>query len=391
MTRSGKIGRLVLCLAFFWLLPFANLAKPVYTKDDFKIDFSGYVQEQALYAPMILNDYFLLSQTRFRPVLDFNFGKGFSAEFSQTLLLSAGNALQNPAYQLARKFPQPTYFNWYYHFIDNSDMSLDWDVYRAWVAYEGKKFKVVAGRQRMAYGSALFYSPLDLFNPKSPLSLNPGERVGVDGASMEYELGPSSYVSLAYGIGDNWDETRLALYYKTTVKAFDLHFLVARIFTDYIVGGAFSGNLKDGSLYGELSYTMPDHYLKNYVRGTVGYAYKFKNGISMVIEYYHDGGRLSVSVQNGSELLFSTKLGLVTIDRNLLCLSTGFSLTSLLGFSSAIIYDMDGGSFFIGPSFSISATQSISISLGAQLFGGNQQGDFGVLPQILWGQVIWNF
>ncbi len=364
--------------------------KPVYEKDDFKIDFSGYIQEQALLAPILLNDYFLLSQSRFRPLLDFNFGHGFTADFSQTLLLSAGNALQNPAYQFARKFPQPTYFKWDYYFVDTTDLNLDWSVYRAWVAYEGKKFKAVVGRQRIAYGSALFYSPLDIFNPVSPLSLNPGERVGVDGASMEYELGPSSYASLAYGIGDSWDKSRLAFYYKTTVKAFDLHFLAARIFKDYIVGGAFSGNVKDGNLYGELSYTIPDHDL-NYVRGTVGYSYKFKNGILMILEYYHDDGVLSDSGQNGSELLFSTKQGLVTIDRNFLCLSTGFSLTSLLGFSSAIIYDMDGGSFFIGPSFSYSATQSVTIAAGAQLFGGNPQGDFGALPQFLWGRVIWNF
>jgi len=267
---------------------------------------------------------------------------------------------------------------------------LDWSIYRAWLAYETKKFKAVVGRQRIAYGSAMFYSPLDIFNPISPLSLEPEERVGVDGASMEVELGPSSYTSLAYGIGNSWDETRLAAYYKTTVKSFDLHFLAARIFEEYILGAAFSGYVKEGSLYGELSYTIPDHGL-NYVRGTIGYEYNLKNGILLIAEYYHNDGVISLSDLNSAELMFSTQRGLATIDHNFLCLSAGFDLNPLLRFNSAIIYDMDAGAFYIGPSFSYSAPHSITVAAGTQLFGGNQRGDFGMLPPFLWGRVRWDF
>ena len=371
------------------LLAVSSSGKPVYMKDDFKIDFSGYIQEQALLAPLLLNDYFLLSQSRFRPVLDFNFGHGLTADFSQTLLLSAGNALQNPAYQYARKFSQPTYFKWDDYFVDTSDLNLDWSVYRAWVAYEGKKFKAVVGRQRIAYGSAMFYSPMDLFNPISPLSLQPEERVGVDGASMEIQLGQSSYASLAYGIGNSWDQTRLAIYYKTTIKSYDLHFLAARIFSDYIAGFAFSGYLKDGSLYGEATYTIPDHGL-NYFRGTIGYSYKLKSGVFLIAEYYHNGESSGADLNN-AELLFATKQGLTTIDRNFLCTSAGFEVIPLVSFNSAIIWDMDAGAFYIAPSLSYSASSSISVAAGAQLFGGNQQGDFGSLPPFLWGRVRWDF
>jgi hypothetical protein len=391
MTRSAINKLFALALVFLaGMFASRGNGKPVYTKDDFKIDFSGYVQEQALDAPMFYGSSFDLSQARFRPVLDFNFGHGLSAEFSQTLLLSSGSAISNPAYLIARKYPQPTYFKWDYYFVDTTDLNLDWSVYRGWVAYESKKFKAVVGRQRIAYGSAMFYSPLDIFNPISPLSLEPEERVGVDGASMEFELGQSSYASLAYGIGDSWDETRLAAYYKTTVKSFDLHFLAARIFTEYTVGAAFSGYVRDGSLYGEFSYTIPDHGL-NYVRGTIGYEYNFKNGILMIAEYYHNDGVLSLSDMNNAELMFSTQRGLATIDHNFLCLSAGFDLNPLLRFNSAIIYDMDAGSFYIGPSFSYSAPRSITIAAGAQLFGGNPGGDFGLLPPFLWGRVRWDF
>jgi hypothetical protein len=390
MTRSETRILLVLAALMAGLIAARGAAKPVYAKDDFKIDFSGYIQEQVLDAPYFYGSSFDLSQARLRPVLDFNFGHGLTADFSQTFLLSSGSAISNPAYLLARKYPQPTYFKWDYYFVDTTDLNLDWSVYRAWVAYEGKKVKAVVGRQRIAYGSAMFYSPMDLFNPISPLSLEPDERVGVDGASMEVELGQSSYASLAYGIGDSWDETRLALYYKTTVKSYDLHFLAARIFSDYIAGFAFSGYLKDGSLYGDATYTMPDHGL-NYWRGTIGYEYNLKSGILLIAEYYHNDGVYSAADLSSAALLFSTQRGLATIDHNFLSASAGFDVMPLLRFNSAIIYDMDAGAFYIGPSFSYSAPHSVTFYAGAQLFGGNQRGDFGSLPPFLWGRLRWNF
>jgi len=73
MTRSA-INKLF-ALAFVVLAGMVaprGYGKPVYSKDDFKIDFSGYLQEQILDAPYFYGSSFDLSQARFRPVLDLN-------------------------------------------------------------------------------------------------------------------------------------------------------------------------------------------------------------------------------------------------------------------------------------------------------------------------------
>ena len=391
MTRSGDFLRVLSGSALlFGLFAFSALTKPIYSKDDFRIDFSGYLQEQALHSPDFFGASFDLSQTRWRSALDFNFGKALSAELSQTLEASAGSALDNPFYVLSSEMKPPTYFKWDKRLIDDEEMWLEFSIYRAWLAYENDRIKAIIGRQRIAFGSAYFYSPMDIFNPISPLSLEPLERVGVDGASLEIDFNPTSYLTLAYGAGEILDQSRFATYFKTTVKSYDLHFLAARIFTDYILGFAFSGYLKEGGLYGEATYTMPEDQ-DNFFRGTIGYQYSFKNSLVLTAEYYHNDGVISGLEMTNPASFLSTQNGLITINRNFLALSTGFDLTPLIRFSSAVMYDLDAGSFFIGPSFTYSAPHSITASAGTQLFDGSKNTDFGFLPNFLWARIRWDY
>ena len=208
--------------------------------------------------------------------------------------------------------------------------------------------------------------------------------------SVQYNFGPTSYLTAAYGIADTINQSSFACYYKTTVKAFDLHFLAAHISQEWVGGFAFAGNVQEGNLYGELSYTWPEH-ADSFFRGTIGYQYNFKNGMLVIAEYYHNEGVLSAaSSANTGTLLFSSQ-GLVTIDRNFLGLSTGFNLTPIIRYTGAILYDLDAGSFYLGPSFSYSAPHSITFAAGAQLFGGNRKGDFGSLPAFDWARLRWDF
>jgi len=387
MTRSG-INRALLALAL--LLAPAALAAPLYSKDEFKVDFSGYLMEQALDSRDFFGSNFTLAQTWLRPVLGFNFPKGVSAELSQTLILNSGSALDNPLYLLSQENPVPAYFKWDKRLADEDEFWLDWNIYRAWAQYEDERMVFTLGRQRIAFGSAFFYSPMDIFNPVSPLSLLPEERLGVDGANLELELGPSSRINLAYGIGDVIDESRFATYLKTTVGQADLHFLAARIYQDWTAGFGFAANLKDGSLYGEATYTWPEtgH---DYFRGTIGYQYSFPESVLLTAEYYHNEGVLSLAGLGQAAALFSQPDPLKTLDRNFLALSTSAELDPLLRLITALIYDLDAGSFYIGPSFAYSAPHSITFQAGAQLFGGSQKGDFGLIPNFHWAQLRWDF
>ena len=365
-------------------------ATELLSRDPFRLDYSGYLQEQILSASDFGGRSFTLGQTRARLTLDGTFYRNFSAEFSQTLEANYGSALQNPIYALSAQAPPPTYFRWDHSFYPGKDPSLNWSVYRAYAEYQNPKVSLILGRQRIAFGSALFYSPMDLFNPISPLALEPEERVGVDAAFFEARLAQFTYLDLAYGVGDLIGESRFAVQAKTTLHSYDLSLLGARIFEDWIAGGAFSGYLKGGGFYGELTYTMPDHRY-NYLRGAVGYQYSFANSVNLVAEYYHNDGVLTPSLTGSAGAFLSGQSGLATVHRNFLGLSSGIDYTALVRLSGAVLLDLDSGSFFLGPALVYSAPDSITLTLGAELFSGRPGSEFGFLPDFYYARLRWNF
>jgi len=360
------------------------------SRDAFRLDYSGYLQEQVISAGEFGGRSFTLGQTRSRLVLDATFHKKFSAEFSQTLAADYGSALINPVYALSAQAPPPTYFRWDHSFYPGKDPSLDWSVYRAYGKYENAQVSLILGRQRIAFGTALFYSPMDLFNPVSPLALEPEERVGVDAAFFEARLAQFTYLDLAYGVGDLIDESRFAVQAKTTVHSYDLSLLGARIFEDWIAGGAFSGYLKAGGLYGEMTYTMPETG-SNYLRATLGYQYSFANSVNLVAEYYHNDGVLAPATPGLVSSFLAGQAGLATLHRNFLGLSSGIDYTALVRLSGAVLFDLDYGSFFLGPALTYSAPYSITLTLGAQLFSGGPKSEFGFLPDFYYARLRWNF
>ncbi len=378
---------------FFWIIflfAFKGYCLPVISQDNFRLDFSGYLQEQGLHSPDFWGSEFSLNQARARLVLDFSFWDRLRMNLSQSLELSSGSALKNPFYQLSHSMAPETYFHWEKKLVDEEDYQLDWSIYRAWLGYEDNRIKIRLGRQRIALGSAYFYSPLDIFNPTSPLSLEPEERVGVDGASLEVYLGRNTYLSFAYGIGDVIDESRFAGFFKTTLKSYDLTFMGARLFQDWVFGLAFSGYISSASFYGELSYTLPEE-TDEFFRGTLGVQYSFPENIFFTAEYYHNEGLLLEEDFYSSSGMAIYQDPLRTLDRNFLGISVNAELTPLVQFTSGMVYDLDSNCFFIGPGFSYLAPYSLTVQAGVQLFGGQEEGDFGFLPNFFWARLRWDF
>jgi len=391
MTRSAdrKISPLALALWIgFFSLP--GQAQEILSPEDFQIELSGYLQELGMHSDDFFGQSLDLSQTRVRLTFDFDFSRGVSGEFSQTLQGESGSAFFNPVFQLSREIETPTYFDWDSEVEDQDDHRLDWSVYRAWLKYENEKLSLTAGRQRIALGTAYFFSPMDIFNPVSPLALESEERVGVDGAGLELALNENTYLTFAYGIGDVIGESKFAADFKTTIQSYDLSLLSARLLEDWVIAAGFSGYLKNGSLYGEAAYTFPEAG-DQFLRTIVGYQYSWKNSIILTAEYFYNEGIFTEEMLTNPALLAANQDPLVTIGKNFLCLSIGFDLNPLLRFNAAAIYELDHGSFFVGPGLSYSASNNLTLAAGAQMLNGSDQGDFGIMPGLVWAKVRWDF
>jgi len=373
----------------FGIFGFTAQAGLIYSQDEFKIELSGYLQTQGIHAEEFFQEPFDLGQSRLRLSLDAALPNRVKIELSQNLETSYGGALHNSVYQFAQDLKPATYFQWHKRLIEEEDFWLDWEIYRAYLSFENEKIKFILGRQRIALGNAFFYSPLDIFNPQNPISLEPEERLGVDGASLEFNLAPNRDLIFGYGLGEVIDESRFALYYKFLVNSYDIGVLSARIYQDWVFGASFFGYIKEGGFYGEATYTLPEPG-ENYFRATIGYQYAFSNSWILILEYYHNDGVLQ-STPEDMELLLLNQDGLITMNRNFLGVSAGAEITPLLRFNSGIIYDIDGSSFFIAPSIIYSAPYSITLQAGMQLFAGDGEGEFSWLPNLLWARIRWDF
>ena len=92
----------------------------------------------------------------------------------------------------------PQYWRADANYVERGDVYGRHRLYRAAVTLTRGDVDLKLGRQRIAWGTGRFWSPLDILNPVSPLALEREERVGVDAALLEAKLGPLSRASLVY-------------------------------------------------------------------------------------------------------------------------------------------------------------------------------------------------
>jgi hypothetical protein len=122
---------------------------------------------------------------------------------------------------------------------------------RLWMDYTAGGIEATAGRQRIAWGTALVWNVIDVFNPKSVLDFDYEEKPGADALRVQYYTGPLSHVELADKPGRTTKESVIAGLYSINVSAYDLY-AVGGIRKDrWMAGGAWAGDVKGAGFRGE--------------------------------------------------------------------------------------------------------------------------------------------
>ncbi len=377
-------------LALAIIAPHRADAIELYSTDKLSLHASGYLQDQAQHTEGFFGEPFDRNQARIRPEFNARIGDNLTGFYSHTLEMNIGSCLETLDYQFLKRLPPATYYDWDWTIEDNDRRHVRSSVYRAYMVYEEEQVRIVAGRQRVAWGTALFWNPTDLFNPVSPISLEPMEREGVDGLSAELMLKEFTYLNLVYGIGDKWSESQFAIRLKTTIKSLDVSVMAGKFQENEVVGADFSGYVADGSLYGEGTYTRTKTMSSgsegdDYIRISLGYQYSFSNSAAFAVEYYHNGGILTWEGDPYAPFpvdMFSDPLA--TFGRNFLGAMAGYDLTPLVRWDMTFIFDLDKGGIFLGPHVSYLASGAITIEGGMQAFGGEPEGEYALMHDIFW-------
>jgi len=128
---------------------------------------------------------------------------------------------------------------------------------RLWLDYSSGNLEATLGRQRIAWGTALVWNVIDIFNPQSILDFDYEEKPGSDAFRAQYYTGPVSKVEVSVKPGkDKRHSVAAGLIW---VNAFSTDFFaLAGVRNDrWVLGGAWAGSVLKAGFRGEFLFSAP--------------------------------------------------------------------------------------------------------------------------------------
>lgn len=273
-------------------------------------------------------------------------------------------------------------------YTDKEHIYAKYSLYRAYLEYYDPNLQASAGKQLIDWGRCRFFSPMDLFNPISPLQIEREERIGVDALNFDVALTSLSSFNLVFSPQRKAENSSLGsrLYYR--MENFDLFFAAGEFRKNEVVGFCFDGYMGNGGIRGEFTQTHADG-SRDYLRGVIGAEYNFPNKIYVLGEYFYNGGAESNFAQFLDSYQFSSKA--LSLKKNLFGLWIGYEITPLLKWDNYAVYDFDQKSVFINPELRYNLRQNLDVSAGIQFFRGNSDSEFGNYQDVYYLQAKYFF
>jgi len=259
----------------------------------------------------------------------------------------------------------------------------DHKLYRAYVSYYDPSFQVTVGKQKIDWGRARFYSPMDLFNPINPLAVESAERIGADAINIEMPVGSGSTINAVYAAQDRPENAKAGIRFFHPWNNYDVGWMAGEFNDDTVVGGMLDGYMGGAGVRGEWTYTWADDG-REFLRAVVGVEQQLAK-LHVLLEYFYNGG-----VDNNdpsrflSDLVYADQIR--SMQKNLVSLWTDYKLTTLLTFNNYVIYDTDQQSAFVSPELKYNVMENFDVSAGAQLPWGSSDSEFGSYEALYYTQ-----
>jgi len=165
------------------------------------------------------------------------------------------------------------------------------------VAYTGDRTVIRFGRQAISWGNGLLYTPMDIFNPFDPTTVDKEYKSGDDMLYGQYLLADGSDIQAVAVVrrdlftGDvEADQSSLAVKYHGFAKAYEYDLLLAEHYDDFVVGVGGSADIAGAVWRGDLVWTHTD--TQSAVTAVAGGSYAWVAGThnwTGSMEYYYNG------------------------------------------------------------------------------------------------------
>ena len=299
-----------------------------------------------------------------------------------------GNYLDTAQFRLQKNLPADTYWRAQQTYVDEEGYYGQHRVYRASLTWISDAADIRVGRQRIAWGTGRFFSPLDILNPFSPIALERGERVGVDALLIEVKLDPLSRVSAVYAPEHDAEKSSAAVLWHSNYRGFDYSLVAGRFKQQNVIGADLAGQIGQAGVRAELTRTRRSSG-SSFTRMLIGVDYAFANTLTLTGELYRDGAGASDPALYNFGSLFSGRAQ--NVGRRYAAVHAGYDITPLLKANLDAVSNLDDRSYYLSPSVTWSIKSSLDLSIGAQLFNGRAGSEYSVLKNKAYTQVQWFF
>jgi hypothetical protein len=332
-------------------------------------------------------DYALsLNRLRVEAKGDFVPGLALDLQYDNDLLL--GSYLDTTDFRALKDRASPQYWRADANYVERGDVYGRHRLYRAAVTLTRDNVDLKLGRQRIAWGTGRFWSPLDILNPVNPLALEREERIGVDAALLEAKLGPLSRVSLMYAPAPDRGSPSRAMHLHGNAAGMDASLVIGRLLGLDIVGMDVASQIGDAGVRSEAA-RLRSRGGRGFNRLMAGVDYAFPNGLTLSAELYYNGAGSRDPA--GYDIAGQGAGRLASLATRYAGLYASYEITPLLKWSNYVVVNGDDRSRAIDSRLVRSIAPNLDLALGVQRFSGAVGSEFANFSNALHGQLQWFF
>lgn len=337
---------------------------------------------------------------RLRLTYDGKYGDWFAVHVDYDNEVHEGNLIGLPDFEIVRDPQSAEWLDAQHVLVSEPNAYWDTSLYRGYLSLHSDSAALTVGRQRIGWGTAHFFSPMDMFNPISPLQVEADERQGVDAALAEFRSPGGLRWNVVYAPQDGFRRSTSAVRLSRTLHNYDFDLAAARFGQDWTTGLDFAGQLRGAGLRGELTYrwrhpipgTVPIS-THDALRLVIGSDYAYANGLYLVGEYFYNQGQPDLRHNQPFDptvlLQFSNEI--FTLHRHFVSAGASYPLTPLWKLETYVVTDVAGPSAVVLPRLSHSLTANTDLNFGAQLFASSRTGEFHGLSNLAYIEFVVHF
>jgi hypothetical protein len=353
-----------------------------------RLELTGSLKSVFLRSRTLMGQDYTLSLNRLRVEANGDLAQGlaFDLQYDNELLL--GNYLDTTEFTTAKDSVVPQYWRADANYLERGDVYGHHRLYRASVTLTRGNVDLKLGRQRIAWGTGRFWSPLDLLNPVTPFALEREERVGVDAALLEAKFGPLSRASLVYAPAPDRRSPSRAVQWHGNAAGVDASIVTGRLLEIDVVGMDVASQIADTGVRAEVARLRPRSGAA-FNRWMIGADYAFAFGLTISTELYYNGAgsRDPAGYDLGGQR--SGRGG--SLGTRYAGLFISYEITPLLKWVTYAVVNADDRSQGIDSRMVQSIAPNVDLTLGVQRFSGSAGSEFASFANALQVQLQWFF